>query len=71
MEEMKYFYELYEGLPRGGPGDDESTRRAFNEMLDVPVEPDILCVSKALTGVAGLRATPAFFPSAWIPWSER
>ena len=32
MEGMKYFYELFEALPRGGPGDSESTRKAFNSI---------------------------------------
>jgi hypothetical protein len=30
MEGMEYFYELYTGLPRGGPGDNKSTRKAFS-----------------------------------------
>ena len=42
MEGMEYFYELYTGLPRGGPGDNESTRKAFNCMEDLPAEPLIL-----------------------------
>ncbi len=42
MEGLKYFYELYEGLPRCGPGDNGSTRRAYSSMLDIPERPDIL-----------------------------
>jgi SAM-dependent methyltransferase len=42
MEKMDYFYELYTGLPRGGPGDNESTRRAYNCMENLPSEPLIL-----------------------------
>jgi SAM-dependent methyltransferase len=42
MEGMEYFYELYTGLPRGGPGDNESTRRAYNYMENLPSEPRIL-----------------------------
>lgn len=42
MENMKYFYELYEGLPRGGPGDNVSTRKAFSFMTDLPIKPLIL-----------------------------
>ncbi|MBS3802786.1 MAG: class I SAM-dependent methyltransferase [Candidatus Thermoplasmatota archaeon] len=39
---MEYFYELYTGLPRGGPGDNMSTRKAFSYMVDLPVKPLIL-----------------------------
>ena len=42
MEGMKYFYELFEALPRGGPGDGESTRRAFGNIGKLPVKPLIL-----------------------------
>ena len=42
MEGLKYFYELYEGLPRCGPGDNGFTRRAYSSMLDVPERPNIL-----------------------------
>jgi len=42
MENMEYFYELYTGLPRGGPGDNMSTRKAFSYMSDLPVKPLIL-----------------------------
>jgi cyclopropane fatty-acyl-phospholipid synthase-like methyltransferase len=42
MEEMKYFYELFESLPRGGPGENEFTRQAFNLMPDLPKKPYIL-----------------------------
>lgn len=36
MEGMKYFYELFEALPRGGPGADEYTRFAFNTLPKPP-----------------------------------
>ena len=42
MERMEYFYELFEALPRGGPGDKESTRRAFNTIPNPPEQPLIL-----------------------------
>jgi len=42
MEGMEYFYELYSGLPRGGPGDNQSTRKAFSYLKNLPVEPYIL-----------------------------
>jgi SAM-dependent methyltransferase len=42
MEGMKYFYELFEALPRGGPGDSESTRKAFNSIRTLPNKPSIL-----------------------------
>ena len=42
MEGMEYFYELFETLPRCGPGDNESTRRAFNTIPKHPEQPFIL-----------------------------
>lgn len=36
------FYEIYGGLPRGGPGDDASTRRALRRMEGLPDRPRIL-----------------------------
>ena len=42
MEKMKYFYELFSMLPRGGPGDNKSTQKAFNLMEKIPSEPHIL-----------------------------
>jgi len=38
MEGMEYFYELYTGLPRGGPGDNASTRKAFSYLKNLPSE---------------------------------
>ena len=42
MEGMEYFYELFEALPRCGPGDNKSTRRAFNTIPKHPEQPLIL-----------------------------
>ncbi len=42
MKGMEYFYELFEALPRGGPGDKKSTRRAFNRIQKPPEQPLIL-----------------------------
>ena len=42
MEGMEYFYELFEALPRGGPGDNKSTRKAFNTIPKPPKQPLIL-----------------------------
>jgi ubiquinone/menaquinone biosynthesis C-methylase UbiE len=42
MEGMEYFYELFEALPRGGPGDNVSTRRAYNFITGLPKQPCIL-----------------------------
>jgi ubiquinone/menaquinone biosynthesis C-methylase UbiE len=42
MEGMEYFYELFSGLPRGGPGDNKSTRKAFSYLKKLPLEPLIL-----------------------------
>jgi len=41
-DQMTYFYEIYGTLPRAGPGDDASTRRAFEMMKDLPGTPRIL-----------------------------
>jgi len=35
MEGMEYFYELFSGLPRGGPGDNESTQKAFSYLKNL------------------------------------
>ena len=42
MKGMEYFYELFEALPRCGPGDNDSTRRAFNTIPRLPEQPFIL-----------------------------
>jgi len=42
MEGIEYFFELYSGLPRGGPGDNESTRKAFGYLKNLPPESLIL-----------------------------
>ena len=42
MEGIEYFYELFESLPRCGPGDNQSTRRAFNSIPKPPVHPLVL-----------------------------
>ena len=42
MEGMEYMYELFEALPRCGPGDNESTRRAFNAISKLPKHPFLL-----------------------------
>jgi SAM-dependent methyltransferase len=38
------FYEVFESLPRQGPGDDLSTERAFRKLAELPHCPDILDV---------------------------
>jgi len=42
MEGMEYLYELSDALPRCGPGENESTRRAFNIIPRLPKQPFIL-----------------------------
>jgi ubiquinone/menaquinone biosynthesis C-methylase UbiE len=42
MEGIEYIYELCEALPRSGPGDNESTRRAFNSIPQFQTTPFIL-----------------------------
>ncbi len=42
MDRMDYFIELYGALPRGGPGDNALTRKAFEMMENLPPSPRIL-----------------------------
>jgi len=42
MEEL--YFEIFESLPRQGPGDGESTRKAFQEIAGLPERPEILDV---------------------------
>lgn len=42
MQGTEYFYELFRRLPRGGPGDNESTKKAFSYLKNLPPEPFIL-----------------------------
>jgi SAM-dependent methyltransferase len=42
MEGMEYFYELFCSLPRGGPGDNKSTQKAFGYLKNLPSNPFIL-----------------------------
>ncbi len=42
MDRMDYFIELYGALPRGGPGDNASTRKAFEMMEYLPPKSRIL-----------------------------
>jgi ubiquinone/menaquinone biosynthesis C-methylase UbiE len=58
--EMAYLAEIFEGLPRGGPGDDGSTRKAFEAMSGLPPHPRILDIgcgpgmpTRALARVSG------------------
>lgn len=39
------FWEIHSGLPREGPGDNASTRRAFFMTTDLPADPEILDVA--------------------------
>ncbi len=39
---MKYFYELFEDLPRQGPGCREATLKALNMLKDLPERPAVL-----------------------------
>jgi SAM-dependent methyltransferase len=38
------YYEIFESLPRQGPGDDASTRKAFQKLVGLPEHPEILDV---------------------------
>jgi len=42
MDRMDYFIELFSALPRAGPGDNASTRKAFEMMEYLPTGPRIL-----------------------------
>ena len=42
MDRMDYFIELFGALPRAGPGDNASTRKAFEMMDYLPSEPRVL-----------------------------
>jgi len=39
---MQIFFEIHSGLPREGPGDSRSTKRAFALLSDLPPEPHVL-----------------------------
>jgi len=56
----KVFYEIFEALPRQGPGDDLSTKKAFQKLSGLPANPvilDIGCGSGSQT-LALVRLTP-------------
>jgi len=38
------FFEIFESLPRQGPGDEKSTKRAFEKLTGLPEHPEILHV---------------------------
>ena len=42
MNEADFFYEIYRHLPQGGPGSDESTRRALKLLPNLPERPIII-----------------------------
>jgi ubiquinone/menaquinone biosynthesis C-methylase UbiE len=39
---MDVFFDVHSDLPREGPGDSDSTRKAFSFLKDLPPQPDIL-----------------------------
>jgi ubiquinone/menaquinone biosynthesis C-methylase UbiE len=41
----EFFWEIHSGLPREGPGDAQSTRKAFSALPPLPAEPFILDVA--------------------------
>jgi cyclopropane fatty-acyl-phospholipid synthase-like methyltransferase len=41
-DQMTFFFEVYGTLPRAGPGDDSSTRKAYRMMTGLPEKPKIL-----------------------------
>lgn len=44
LEIPDIFFEIFNDLPRGGPGDNESTRKAFSLLSDLPERVDFLDV---------------------------
>ena len=42
MDEMKYLYEVFEALPRCGPGENEASGRAYRECVGLVAEPRVL-----------------------------
>lgn len=42
MDSMEYFYEIFQSMPRGGPGDSHSTQKAFRYLTSLPDAPWIL-----------------------------
>lgn len=42
MEEMEYLYELFESMPRCGPGNNETTAKAFGMIKGLPENPVVL-----------------------------
>jgi ubiquinone/menaquinone biosynthesis C-methylase UbiE len=42
MSLSKYFFEIHNGIPREGPGDNRSTRRAYKMLTDLPEKPRLL-----------------------------
>ena len=38
---MDIFFELHQDLPREGPGDNPSTRKALCSLTDLPLQPSI------------------------------
>ncbi|MFQ4141428.1 class I SAM-dependent methyltransferase [Chlorogloeopsis sp. ULAP02] len=39
---LKVFFEIHQGIPRQGPGDSESTKKAFLKLVDLPLNIKIL-----------------------------
>ncbi|MBM3311418.1 MAG: class I SAM-dependent methyltransferase [Candidatus Aminicenantes bacterium] len=62
--ERKYFFAVFDRLPRGGPGSNATTRKAFRRMTGLPARPHILDVgcgpgmqSLELARISGGRVT--------------
>ena len=53
MEEL--YFEIFESLPSQGPGDDESTRKAFQKLAGLPKHPKIMDVGCG-TGILAVAA---------------
>lgn len=55
-EEKQFYTEVFGSLPRGGPGSEESTRKAFSMLKDIPDKPLILDIGVG-TGMSTLELT--------------
>lgn len=41
-QQENIFFQIHQGIPREGPGDSESTKKAFLKLVDLPSHPQIL-----------------------------
>ena len=70
-----YFYEIYEAIPRQGPGDRESTQRALRLLPPLTRSQRILDIGCSVTWCCppsvGGRTTTCHLPTAWSASAQR